>query len=112
MTHEQRRHFRIKYPVQSRAQLEIEFNQYPIVDISHSGFKFIGGKKFAVGFEFTGSIQFCTGDKIKIKGSVVRIVGDLVMVSLSGEISLKVLENEAQCLIQKFGKVDSAPVHR
>lgn len=110
MSFENRRFFRIKYPVDFRPELIIDGHIYKLVDVSVSGMRFIGTnvKNLEVGNLIVATIGFQTGARVTVRGNIVRIIDDYVMVNFENHIPKKVLKDEADRLIDSYGAVPSS----
>ena len=105
-----RRHFRMKFPRTDRPNLVLDGVDVPVIDISESGLKFKAPKPglFQMRQGLQGTLTFKSGKDVAIKGDVVRIVGDLVMISFKKNLPLPVLKEEADRLLGIYGKIESA----
>ena len=104
---EKRKHFRIKYPVDVRPFLVLMGKRFQVIDISESGLKFksLDGAGLKVGSALEGEIDFAQRQKYQFKGTIVRAVGDLLMVQFDQHCPQDVLKKEADYLIERFGEV-------
>lgn len=73
---ESRQHYRVRYPPAERPNIEIGGKLYPVLDLSESGLRFVGGADhgFAMELVVEGALVLpapCV--KRKLKGKVVRL---------------------------------------
>lgn len=113
MSFDKRRHFRIKYPSQERPKFEVPGHTLAVVDLSESGIKMIGNPRFRPGLRqsISGRLVFADQTTEIIEGTVVRLVGDFIMIGLKKNISLARLRAEADRLIARYGNVEQAKAH-
>ena len=69
---QRRQYYRIRYPWVERPELLVGEHNFPLVDCSESGLRFLADHvKFAVGQAVRGVIRFRTGKLAPVEGSVV-----------------------------------------
>ena len=100
----------MKFPRTDRPSLTLGGVEAPVIDISESGLKFKAPKPglFQIRQGVEGTMTFKSGKDIPVKGEVVRLVGDLVMISFKKNLPLPVLKEEADRLLGIYGKIESA----
>lgn len=113
MSYEKRRHFRIKYPIPERPKFEVSGHTLVVVDLSESGIKIIGNPNFRpkIRQTITGRLIFADQSTELLEGTVVRLVGDFIMLGLKKHISIDRLRVEADRLITRYGNVEQAKAH-
>ena len=91
---------RLKYPTSGRPHLIIDDQEYPIVDISETGAKFITKKKFSLkpGKDLFLYLVFSPDTIFKANARVIRKIGDMVVVRFYENLPLKQFEKEAKKL--------------
>lgn len=110
MSRNRRKSIRLKYPIKDRPQIGIKGRGYPIIDISLTGMKFryTAGISVPKGTQIEAPVQFGDRAQLTIKGTVVRVLGDLIMINFAKPIDRKILSKEADYLLEKYGKLDAS----
>lgn len=111
---DQRKYFRLKYPVAERPIVRSEDSEYEIAEISEGGARVIvaGQGSFDAGQPFSGTILFADGEEVDIRGIVLRCEGDEVAVRLSIGISFKRMVSEQAQLKQRLTWVFDSDVQK
>ncbi|MFK7873797.1 MAG: PilZ domain-containing protein [Oligoflexales bacterium] len=108
MSVKDRRHFRIRYPQDALPSLVVNKYTFLIQDLSESGLKFLCAEEVPVADSvFDAEIHFFSKTKYRCKCKVVRIVSKSVMVTFDKEIPKKILEVEAQKLLDAYGRLET-----
>ena len=108
---EQRRHLRVKYPVNNRAGVQFD-KTGKVVDISESGMKaIIPGSSLKVGQQILGTYAPLASKPLRFSGKVVRNVGDLVMIEFAKPMPRNILKTEVDHLIAAHGGFAEADEH-
>ena len=109
MSVNQRQHFRIQYPTEDRAKLEVNGAFFPIIDLSQSGLKFQSSNHFPnPGQIFLMTVNLLHGHKHTTKMKVVRVDPPFVMMIFEHPIDKFYIENEKNHLEKEHGKFSSA----
>jgi hypothetical protein len=111
VTAQNRKHIRIKYPREERAGFFYLGKRHSIVDISQSGMKVVGTDAYQIGQKIAGEIHLLTQKVVPVTGTVVRRVGDLVMVEFRGIIDRNLMKDEVDYIISRFGGFSEADPH-
>lgn len=106
MTEQKRAQYRIQY---TRAQcpiLKLSRAEFDVVDLSEDGLRFSldGLSGITVGQKIGGSLKFRDGSHSLIHGTVHRIDGTLVSLTLTQPISLSKIMEEQRVLIAESKK--------
>ena len=88
---DQRKYFRLKYPVAERPVIRSEDREFEVSEISEGGARIVvaGQGSFEPGQPFSGTILFADGEEVDIRGIVLRHYTDEIAVRLSVGISFK-----------------------
>lgn len=83
-SHPQRRaYFRVVYPSDYRPVLFIKGCQYPVLDISEAGVRFLNRQHTPLPEDvFSACVQFQDGEQIQIVGKVIRVQENQVALML------------------------------
>lgn len=102
---EKRKYTRLKYPRGDRPDIMIKGRAYKVVDLSQEGLKFNYPGKPRKGEVLEAPLILGDRGQIKVKGKVVRSVGDLVMIQFDKLIDKKILAKEADYLLRRYGSI-------
>ena len=92
---EKRRYFRVVYPPEHRPVLFVRKTQYPVIDISEKGIRYISCENDSFVDWVVGKLVFKDGSFMDLQGRIVRRGGDDVSLFLITPIPYKtVLEEE------------------
>ena len=109
MSVNQRQHFRIQYPPDERAKLDVNGTNFEIIDLSQSGLKFESQSHFPnTGQIFLMTIHMLHGNQHSTKMKVVRVDKPFVMMIFEHPIEKFFIEEEKNYLEHKYGKFSSA----
>ncbi|NRA45971.1 MAG: PilZ domain-containing protein [Oligoflexales bacterium] len=112
MTVNQRQHFRIQYPTQERAQLNVNGSLFPIIDLSQSGLKFQSDSHYpSPGQVFLMTVIMLHGYQHNTKMKVVRVEPHYIMMIFEHWIEKYYIEEEKNYLEKQHGKFSSAGVY-
>ena len=102
----QRKHYRIQYPIGERPKLQMRGESYEILDVSEKGICFDAGPRYAPtdGDEIKGKIVFKNGKTCDVEGKLLRFdrKQHACVVKLVKGISLAKIMEEQRLLLQKY----------
>ena len=101
---DQRKYYRLKYPVAERPVVRSENCEYEIAEISEGGARIVvaGQGPFEAGQPFSGTILFADGEEVDVRGIILRQESDEIAVRLSIGISFKRMVTEQAQLKQRL----------
>ena len=101
---DQRKYYRLKYPVAERPIIRSGDQDYEISEISEGGARIVvaGAGPFEPGEPFSGTVLFADGEEVEIRGIVLRHDTDEIAVRLSIGISFKRMVAEQAQLKQRL----------
>ncbi|MFK7824275.1 MAG: PilZ domain-containing protein [Oligoflexales bacterium] len=109
MSVNQRQHFRIQYPPEERAKLDVNGTLFDIVDLSQSGLKFESSSHYPnTGQVFLMTINMLHGNQHTTKMKVVRVDKPFVIIIFEQPIEKFYIDEEKSHLEHKHGKFSSA----
>jgi len=99
-----RQFFRLRYPVRERPRLRILAETFTVIDTSESGLLFFSSAlpKFDLDLEVSGQLVFQDGQRIKIRGKVVRRNKNHYAMALEDGIPLTKMMAEHLALLAKY----------
>lgn len=105
MSQDKRRQIRIKYPRHDRPRVRFGSRECPVLDLSASGMKFRSLVRIKKGTRLELDVIF--GDRRRLAGgcTVVRTLGDLIMVHFDTNIEQEFLRKEADYLLDRYGSI-------
>ena len=101
---DQRKYYRLKYPVAERPIIRSGGDEYAVAEISEGGARILvaGAGPFEAGQPFEGTILFADGEEVEIRGLVLRYEDDEIAVRLSIGVSFKRMVSEQAQLKQRL----------
>ena len=95
--------FRVEYPLSYRPEILLNNGKYRVVDLSEGGIKFFSrGNKLEVGAEVLSKLIFHDKRAIgNLKGKVLRVEDDHVVISLEEKIPLRKIREQDIYVINK-----------
>lgn len=107
--HQERKHYRIRYPVAERARFECQGKKYEVLDVSEQGLAFridandpIRQSKIPL----HGRILFRAGDAATVAGKILRYNEDSLILLLHIGVPYSVIMTEQRYLLKKYGHLD------
>ena len=99
-----RKFFRIRYPVEDRPRLRVLAETFSVVDTSETGLLFVSQTlpRFDFNQEVSGQIVFKNGQRLKIRGRVVRRDKNEYAMELNDGIPLPKMMAEHLALLAKY----------
>lgn len=96
----ERKHYRIQYPVAARPRISIGGRTFEVIDLSEGGvrFKTDDAPSLNRGDEVAGTIHVRRNEIFEVKGSVVRVGGREVALKLDVGVPLRVIIDEQRFL--------------
>lgn len=106
MVEQKRDYFRLEYPFEYRPILLLGDQQYPVVNVSECGVKFIteGTSAFAIGDQLDGDIVFHDQDRYACRGEVIRLGQRSVVLLLGEPVPLHKIRSEHIFLINRLAQ--------
>jgi hypothetical protein len=88
------------YPTAARPIFASGVIEREVVDVSEQGLRFraVEGEVWKLGDQIAGVVRFQRRDEVKVRGVVVRMVGQEIAVNLSMGIPLKIIIDEQRYL--------------
>ncbi len=105
---EQRRHFRIHFPVSERPIIEIKGKKYIVVDASEQGLALSVEPDDALNGNtgvIKGAITFKDKETVNVVGKVLRTFQGNLILSLSVGLPLTTIMKQQRYLLQKYGQL-------
>ena len=101
---ENRRHFRIRYPLSLRPRIVIGGRSVAVIDVSEGGIRFVRqpGIPCRTGIPVSGAIHLRCGDTAPVHGSVVRATSEDVALSFARGVSFNTILREQRVLHQRM----------
>jgi hypothetical protein len=95
-----REHYRILYPTAARPVFTADSLEHEVVDVSEQGMRFRAaeGETWKVDYPVVGVVRFQRRDEVKVRGVVIRVVGQEIAARLSVGIPLKTILDEQRYL--------------
>lgn len=97
----ERSYYRIQYPLTERPVLMLEGRQYPVIDCSEHGLRFVRSltAPLEVGDRVHGVLRFKRGAETEVEGDVVRVQGEHAALHLKvSGIPLSIILDEQRYL--------------
>jgi hypothetical protein len=97
----ERSYYRINYPLTERPMLVLEGRQYPVIDCSEHGLRFVRSLSvpLEVGDRVQGLLKFRRGAEADVEGDVVRVQADHAALHLKvAGIPLSIILDEQRYL--------------
>jgi c-di-GMP-binding flagellar brake protein YcgR len=97
---ENRRHYRLRYPMRLRPRLEVSGQQAEVIDISEGGIRIVNesGLPIVLGEAFNAALKLRSGEAARLSGCVIRISPDEVAVSFARGLSFASILREQRAL--------------
>ncbi len=101
---QKREHFRLRYPLLARPRLRMADLTGSITELSERGMRLSLAKLTALTADtpVVGSLKMACGTLCDIRGTVIRVDGDEIIVSLSEGPSYKDMITEQRHIAQRF----------
>ncbi len=101
---ERREHFRIRYPAKERPLLLWAQNEFEIIDMCEEAVKFrcTAFSSFSVGDLLEAGIRFRNGESIQVKGEVLRVDQESVVIVVEPGIPCSIIVGEQRRLANRY----------
>ncbi|SMF80015.1 PilZ domain-containing protein [Pseudobacteriovorax antillogorgiicola] len=100
---EQRRYFRIEYPLSHRPEFVHKIGKFPIFDLSEGGLSFQVAPEytFMETEKVTAEVRLVSGVSHTIKGRVIRVIGRKIIIEFIDPVPLSKIMEEERFLVQR-----------
>lgn len=101
-----RAHFRVQYPPKVRPAFDTDTRSWDVLDVSEGGLRLRvpDGVALELGTELAGEVRFRRGERVPVRGTVIRCVAGHAAVRLDVTIPFRViLEEQRFLLAQNYG---------
>lgn len=105
---QQRRHYRIRFPIAERPVFEFNGKHYVVLDLSEQGLSFAieSGDSIAKNTKLiAGRIVFNDKEAVNVTGTILRKSDEHVVLVLKQGIPLSIVMKQQRLLLQKYGQI-------
>ncbi len=105
-----RNFFRLEYPKEARPRIEIRHDQYPVINLSERGVKFVFNANrqdlpAELEEDIDATIVFGDSTRTHVSGKILRVDTDALVLELSEGIPLQRIMTEQRLLLNRFGNL-------
>jgi hypothetical protein len=102
---DRRQHFRIVYPREAAPSIIVGGMVHRVLDLSEAGVRFLKTRirDFAIKEEVDATLVFHDNDQLMVRGTIIRIRMDQVVMVLDGHLTYKKIFDEQVHLRRNYG---------